>query len=116
MVLKETGKVIGTCGFVNWNHGHYCGELGYSLARRYWNKGLTTEAIRKAIEYGFVKIKLNRIEARCQVDNPASERVMQKVGMKFEGIQREIMYVKKKFRSLKIYSILLSDFKKMIKE
>ena len=110
ITLKKTGKVIGTCGFVGWIPKHHTAEIGYSLARRFWNQGLTTEAIRKVIEYGFRKIKLNRIEARCQLDNLASERVMQKVGMKFEGIQREIMFVKEKFRSLKVYSILVSDY------
>jgi len=113
IVLKKTGKMIGTCGFTSWLPAHYSGEIGYSLGQRYWNLGFTTEAIKKVIEFGFKNIKLNRIEARCRLDNPASERVMQKVGMEFEGIQRDIMFVKKRFISLKVYSILVSDYKNL---
>jgi len=113
IVLKKTGKIIGTCGFTTWFPTHYKGEIGYSLAQKFWNLGLTTEAVRIVIEFGFNTIKLNRIEARCRLDNPASERVMQKAGMKFEGIQRDIMFVKKRFTSLKVYSILESDFKNL---
>ena len=111
MVLRATGKVIGTCGFVSWVPKHYSGEIGYSIARKYWNMGLTTEAIRSVIDFGFNVVKLNRIEAKCKIHNIASERVMQKVGMQLEGIMREGMYVKDKFHSLKIYSILLKDYK-----
>ncbi|MCD4656075.1 MAG: GNAT family N-acetyltransferase [Planctomycetes bacterium] len=110
IVHKKSGKMIGTCGFTAWIPGYYKGEIGYSLAQKFWNLGLTTEAIRKVIEFGFTKIKLNRIEARCWLNNPASERVMQKVGMQFEGSLRETMFVKKRFRTLKLYSILASDY------
>jgi ribosomal-protein-alanine N-acetyltransferase len=53
---------------------------------------------------------LNRIEARCFLENIASEMVMQKVGMKFEGIQREGLFAKGKYYGLKVYSILRREY------
>ena len=53
---------------------------------------------------------LNRIEARCVIENIASARVMEKVGMKYEGILRKCIFMKGKYQDLKIYSILKEEF------
>lgn len=58
------------------------------------------------IDFGFNKIKLHRLEARCITANFGSEKVMLKNGMKFEGVLRDVVYAKGAFRSLKLYSIL----------
>ena len=65
------------------------GELGYNLSKAKWNKGYMTEALKAVIEFGFSKMNLNRIEACHSVNNPASGKVMQKVGMKYEGLLRD---------------------------
>jgi len=57
--------------------------LGYAIGRRYWNKGITTEAIKKMINFGFNSLKLNKIVADNDEDNPASGRVLEKNGFKF---------------------------------
>lgn len=110
--FKENKKFIGTCGFIMWNTFSSRAEIGYALSKKYWNRGLTTEAIRGVIDFGFRKMELNRIEARCMIGNDASERVMVKVGMKYEGFLREQMFVKGVFKDLKIYSILKSEYLK----
>jgi ribosomal-protein-alanine N-acetyltransferase len=110
IVLKENKKFIGTCGFIMWDTSSSRAEIGYALSRKYWNRGLMTEAIREVLDFGFRKMGLNRIEARCMLGNDASEKVMKKVGMKYEGILREQMFVKGTFKDLKIYSILRSDY------
>lgn len=88
-------------------------ELAYVLARPYWNQGLMTEAARTVLEFGFSQWNLNRIEARCLVENTASSRVMEKIGMKYEGTLRQQMHVKGAFRDLKIYAILKSDWHRL---
>jgi len=109
MVLRATGQVIGTCGLTpTWAHQR--GEIGYALARRYWGQGLTTEAVRAVLRHGFANLGLNRIEARCLVENLASERVMQKAGMTFEGIMREREICKGELISLKLYAILRREW------
>ena len=104
--LKENGKFIGTVHFVWWQPEHHSAEIGYVLSKKYWGKGLITEAARAIISLGFENINLVRIQARCFVKNKASERVMQKLGMSFEGISRKAMYVKGEHKDLKVYSIL----------
>lgn len=106
LVLKETGRLAGTCGFVWWKPEHAKAEFGYALSRRYWGRGLMTEAVAAVIEFGFSRMKLHRLEARCIITNTGSEKVMLKNGMKYEGLQRDSVYEKGGFKSLKLYSML----------
>jgi ribosomal-protein-alanine N-acetyltransferase len=110
LVLKENNKLIGTGGYAWWMPEHYRAEFGYALSMKYWNLGLMTEAVKEIMRFGFEKMELNRIEARCKTDNLASEKVMQKCGMKFEGIMREQMFVKDEYQDLKMYSILRKEY------
>lgn len=82
------GDVIGAMGLqINLKYNH--AELGYWLAPDQWSKGYTTEAAHAVITFGFESLKLIRIHAHHFHTNPASGRVMQKVGMSFEGILRK---------------------------
>lgn len=110
IIYKESDKFIGTCGYLWWNPSLSHAEIGYALSRKYWNKGLMAEAVKEVIRYGFEKMILNRIEARCRVENIASQRVMEKVGMKFEGIMREVLFAKGFYYDLKVYSILKREY------
>jgi RimJ/RimL family protein N-acetyltransferase len=59
-------------------------EIGYGIAKEYWNRGFTTEAAAASIRYGFEELKLNRIVAVAMPENIASRRVMEKIGMRYE--------------------------------
>jgi ribosomal-protein-alanine N-acetyltransferase len=107
---KETGSFIGTVDFVSWSTNHHNAEIGYVIAPEYWGKGITTEAARAIIRFGFEQMELMRIQARCFVDNIASQRVMEKAGMTFEGINRKSMYIKGQYWDLKVYAILKEEF------
>ncbi|SFB07395.1 MULTISPECIES: GNAT family N-acetyltransferase [unclassified Bacillus (in: firmicutes)] len=106
MEEKETGKIIGTIDFVWWHPQHHSAEIGYVLNPSYWGKGITTEAARAIIDFGFKNMDLVRIQARCFVENIGSERVMEKTGMEYEGILRKAMFVKGVHHDLKMYSII----------
>jgi len=110
IVHKADQKFIGTAGFIDWNIEHARAEIGYTLSRKYWGKGYMTEVVNAIIYFGFRTMILNRIEARCIIENIASARVMEKVGMKYEGVLRECMFMKGKYRDLKIYSIIKEEF------
>ncbi|ADU51838.1 GCN5-related N-acetyltransferase [Thermaerobacter marianensis DSM 12885] len=110
MVLREAGRVIGTTGFVAWAPRHARAELGYAMGRSYWGRGLMTEAVRAVVAYGFTRMGLNRIEARCIPENRASARVMEKAGMRYEGLLREVMYSKGRFVDLCLYAILRREW------
>ena len=108
--LIETGRLIGTIGFMWWNREYRSAEVGYSLSRVYWGQGLMTEALGEIIRFGFGQMHLHRIEAQHETDNPASGRVMEKVGMRKEGVLRGRLYNKGKYADVALYAILREDF------
>ena len=110
LVLKESKKMIGTCGFTRIDERNGVAEIGYVLNPKYWGKGLATEAAHKAIEFAFEELGVNRVEGKFIFGNEASQRVMNKIGMKFEGYQRESMFVKGKFKTIGISSILKREY------
>ena len=110
--LKETGRVIGTIGFLWIDCEHNSAEIGYSLGEPYWNNGYMTEALRAMLAFGFDKLYLNRIEACFDVRNTASGRVMAKVGMQREGLHRKKLYNKGRYIDIEMWSILMEDYLK----
>jgi len=110
IVHKHSAKLIGTIGFVSVDRTHSRAEVGFALGRKYWSQGLMTEALGEVLRFSFSDMGLNRVVAKCFVENTGSERVMQKVGMKFEGVCREEALIKGKFVDLKQYAILRSEF------
>ncbi|MGM7702382.1 GNAT family N-acetyltransferase [Pseudalkalibacillus sp. Hm43] len=103
---KESGAFIGTVHFVWWDEANHSAEIGYVLSQDYWGQGLITEAANAVISFGFEKLDLVRIQARCFLENDGSERVMKKLGMTYEGTVRKAMLVKGTHRDLKLYSIV----------
>jgi len=110
LALRETNRVIGISGFINFMKEHRRAEVAYILSEEYSGKGYMTEALLKILEIGFSELNLNRIEAKCEKDNFASERVMQKLGMDFEGLFKDFLSIKGKFNDFKFYSILKKNF------
>lgn len=110
VVVRENQKMIGTCGFTRFNTEANSAEVGYVLNPAYWGFGIAPEAVLNVMRFGFVNLHLNRIEARYMVGNDRSRRVMEKVGMTFEGVARESMHVKGKYVSVGTCSILRSEF------
>jgi ribosomal-protein-alanine N-acetyltransferase len=110
IVHKGDARLIGACGYSNWRREHRRAEIGYVLHRGYWGHGYMTEAVRAIVDFGFARMGLNRVEARCEVPNVGSARVMEKVGMTFEGILREQVYEKDRYRDMKIYALLRRDW------
>ena len=92
------------------NQNHKIAEIGYVISKDYWGKGLTTEVAKELVKFGFEEMDLVRVQARCDVENIASARVMEKAGMTFEGIIRKGIFVKGEHRDLKMYSILKEEF------
>lgn len=109
IVDKASGKLVGTIGYMAFSAENASVEIGYSLARWLWGKGMMTEALRAVIDYTFDAMDVNRIEAQHELENPSSGRVMEKCGMVKEGVLRQRLYNKGKFADVALYSILRSD-------
>lgn len=116
ITLPGSNKVIGTVGFMWWNREYKAAEVGYSLSRDYWNRGIMTEALALILDFGFKRMSLNRIEAQHVDANAASGRVMEKCGMKKEGVLRSRIFSKGEFRDMVLYAILKSDPRPVIKK
>ena len=112
IVLKESGKVIGTIGVMAWSPEHRSVEVGYSLGRNWWHQGYAPEALRCLMDFLFDSMRINRIEAQCDVQNPNSARVMEKCGMIREGMLRQRVFNKGKAVDVALYAALSSDRQK----
>ena len=111
LVHKHDARLIGTCAYGSWERAHRRAEIGYVLHRAYWGQGLMTEAVRAVVGFGFARMQLNRIEARCEAPNIGSARVMEKAGLTFEGLLREQMYEKGRYRDMKMYAVLRREWR-----
>lgn len=113
IVLKATGHVIGTIGYMTFSEENSTVEIGYSLARSHWNQGLMTEAVHAVLALSFDKMHIHRVEAQHDAANPASGRVMAKCGMHHEGRLRGRVYNKGRFVDVDLYAMLREDWVKM---
>ncbi|MBQ6702486.1 MAG: GNAT family N-acetyltransferase [Clostridia bacterium] len=107
---KESGKMIGTCGFAKLDYDNNSAEIGYVINPAFWHKGYASEAVKKVIDFGFHTLNLHRIEARYIVGNEFSRKVMEKCGMIFEGIHRSSLMVKDSFVSVGYCAITADDY------
>ena len=116
VIYEPDCKMIGTCGFTSFKCSSDSAEVGYVLNPEYWGRGIAVEALERVLAFGFEDMGLHRIEARFMDGNDRSRRVMEKVGMTFEGTLREGMLVKGNYVSVGICSILESEWKEMHRE
>lgn len=106
LVLKDSGKMIGTCGFVSFDEYNNNAEIGYVINSKYWSLGLATEAARRVVEFGFSELGLSRIEGRYIIENTASRRVLEKCGMSYEGTLKGAINCKGERRDVGLCAVL----------
>jgi len=87
LIYKESGRLIGYCG-LRWRSDQNQPEIVYLLAKEFWGRGLATEAARACLEYGFHNLNFQQIIAVTSIANIASQRVMNKLGMRYEREER----------------------------
>lgn len=85
---RDTASVCGMCLLFNYDRGHARAELGYSLGRAHWGRGLAQEAVSAVIDYGFDALDLYRLEARVDPRNHASAVLLKRLGFAHEGCLR----------------------------
>ena len=109
VVLVATGELVGATGLVGINKAHSRAEIGYWTGKPYWGNGYCTEAAGALIDYAFRTLELNRIYAYHLTRNPASGRVMQKLGMTHEGRLRQHALKWDAFEDLEVYGLLREE-------
>ncbi|MGR3762668.1 GNAT family N-acetyltransferase [Rossellomorea sp. NS-SX7] len=107
---KESGKVIGSCGYHSWEKEHYKAEIGFEVHPDYWRKGVMSEVLQPIIHFGFQTLSLNRIEAFYDSENTASKECLSKAGFIFEGVLRKAAFEKGVFCDAAVCSILKEEY------
>jgi RimJ/RimL family protein N-acetyltransferase len=90
---------------------HDNAEIGYWLGAPFWGRGYCTEGARAVVAYGFAVLGLHRIHAMHFTRNAASGRVLEKLGMRFEGCRREHVRKWDAFEDVALYGILAPDWR-----
>ncbi|MED4018796.1 GNAT family N-acetyltransferase [Sutcliffiella cohnii] len=110
---KADGELIGEIDLYDFGQTTGNCEVSYSIGYEWWNKGYATEALKAVVEFGFHHMNIHKISAAHNTDNPASGKVMRKVGMVQEGIIRHmIRNAKNQYKDCAVYGILQEDFLK----
>lgn len=107
--MRETGELIGSVGLA-FRRDDANAEMGYWIATHAWGRGYATEAALALLRHGFEVLDLHRIYAHHFARNPASGRVLEKIGMKREGYLREHVRKWDRFEDLVLYGILKREY------
>ncbi len=107
---KEKETFIGLIALYRDNPKYKGAMLWYKILPRYWGGGYATEAVMEVLSFGFDSLKLHRIGASCAVENQASLRVIEKVGMVSEGVKRKHLPLDSGWSDSKEFAILSEEF------
>ena len=110
ITLATTGELCGGIGLTI-TPEHQRAELGYWIGVPYWGQGIATEAAGAVAAFGFESLKLHRIHAFVHAGNNASQRVLEKIGMRHEGQSREHVRKWDRFVDLENYGVLAGEIR-----
>lgn len=110
VIWKADSIPIGTCGFDRYDARHRRFEINYDLSPAYWGQGITVEALRAMLRYGFERLNLNRVEALVYPENVGSIRVLEKLGFQREGLFRDFFCQGDKFYDHLFFSLLRREW------
>ncbi|ABX42466.1 GNAT family N-acetyltransferase [Lachnoclostridium phytofermentans] len=112
--LKELHQLIGSISVVQQNPEIESAQIGYCIGKPWWKLGITTEAFRAIIQFLMDEVGINRIEARHDIKNISSGKVMEHCGLKLEGIHRQSDKNNQGICDAAWYALLREDYKRMI--
>jgi RimJ/RimL family protein N-acetyltransferase len=106
---RERDRIIGHATLFRWDREQRRAELGYSIRRDLWGRGLGTEAVSTLIAFAFETLGLRRIEADADPRNTASIRVLEKLGFAREGLLRERWEIDGEIQDAIVFGLLRRD-------
>ncbi len=115
LVLKETGKMIGTCGFTEIYEREKRAEIGYVIAPAFHRQGFAPEALRRVMEYGFETLGLLSLSGRLMEDNKASEKVLLRLGFQRDERRKESIYKRGKKQRILTYTLTTEEYHSRVK-
>ncbi len=109
ITLPGRSELIGACGFNDWSHSDRSLDIGYWLMPQHWGRGLMQECLAAILRFALSLLGVHRIHADVEPENPASTRLLERIGFVFEGTLRDVEYKGGRFLSLHQYSLLATD-------
>jgi RimJ/RimL family protein N-acetyltransferase len=110
---SESGTAVGLCGIAVL-HGSEQGELWYLVRPDHWGRGIAQRAAIELLRIGFVEMNLHRLFATCLPENPASARVLEKIGMRREAYQPKTLKIHGAWRDCYLYAILREEWERCV--
>lgn len=111
IILKENGEEpIGTISVVDKDEEVNMVHIGYCIGTKWWNRGVTSEALMAIIKFFIKEVGVNRVESRHDPNNPNSGKVMMKCGMKYEGTMRQADINNQGICDYSMYGILAKEY------
>jgi RimJ/RimL family protein N-acetyltransferase len=108
----NTGRIIGMISLMKIDAKSRNAELGYWLGKKHWGKGITSEAVRLILNFGFKKLGLRKVYARVMHPNRASARVLQKSGFRPEGTGRKHIFKDGRWYDELRFGLLKEEYQK----
>lgn len=115
ITVRKTNALIGAID-LRLEPDNALADMGYAIHPDHWNRGYVTEAAAALVRFGFETLGLNRIHAHHFATNPASGRIMEKIGMQREGVMRQRFRKWGQFVDTIHYAILRSDYEQRNKQ
>lgn len=110
IVPRDLNEPIGSISVVEQNERLGMVHIGFCIGRRWWHRGITSEALAAVIPYLFETVRANRIESQHDPNNPNSGRVMKACGFTFEGTLRQADFSNQGIVDACRYSLLASEY------
>ncbi|HEY7466832.1 MAG TPA: GNAT family protein [Dehalococcoidia bacterium] len=117
IVLKADRRVIGSCGIRQRPQVQYGvsspgeADIGYELDPAQWRQGYATEAVERLVAFGFGELRLHRVWAFCLLENTASWRVMERLGMRREGVLQSNVWMRARWWDTVVYALLAEEWR-----
>jgi [ribosomal protein S5]-alanine N-acetyltransferase len=109
LVAEAGGRFLGTGRVLASDPLNASGDIGYAVRQAEWGKGYATAIARQLLDIGFDQLGLHRVWATVHPDNAAGVRVLEKVGMRYEGRLRDHFRVPDGWRDSLLYAVLATD-------
>lgn len=114
VIEEETESMIGVGEFNIYDAAHKGGVISYIIHPDYWGQGVATKVGERLLRFGFDELSIHRIQATCDPRNRGSARVIEKLGMTYEGCIRDDLYIKDGWRDSSLYSMLDYEWKERL--
>jgi len=108
--IRYNDQFVGLIGLKKPDYLNRITEIGYWLSQPFQKKGLITRSCKALIDFAFIELDMNRIQIKVAVGNVASQQVVDRLGFRFEGVERQGEWLNGRYVDLNVYSLLKIEY------